>query len=223
LQERLAPLREKLLAIRNRRERPLTDVKVLTGWNGLMIRGFADAGRLFDEPGYVASASRAAEFVLSRLRTPQGRLLHTYTSGESKLNAYLDDYAFFIDGLIALHQATSEQHWLEAAGALMESQLELFWDDHSGGCYFTSSDHEELLARSKDPVDTVIPSGNAVTAGNLAYLGRALAKPEYIDRARRTVLAFSGTLSQTPIAMPRMAVSWAAIDDADAPPGGGKQ
>ncbi|HVC97997.1 MAG TPA: thioredoxin domain-containing protein [Pirellulales bacterium] len=216
LQRRLAPMREKLLAVRNRRERPLTDVKILTGWNGLMIRGYADAGRLFDETGYVAVAARAADFVLARLRTPEGRLLHTFTSGEAKLNAYLDDYAFFIDGLIALHQTTGERRWLEAADELTAVELERFWDDQAGGCFFTSSDHEELLARSKDPVDTVLPSGNAVTAGNLAYLGRALKKDEYLERARKTVMAFATMLSRTPIAMPRMAVSWATVDEGEA-------
>ncbi|HEV3003376.1 MAG TPA: thioredoxin domain-containing protein [Pirellulales bacterium] len=218
LERRLAPLREKLLAARNRRERPLTDVKIITGWNGLMVRGYSDAGRLLDEPRYVATAARAAEFVLARLRTPEGRLLHTFTSGEAKLNAYLDDYAFFIDGLIALHQATGEnratgeRRWLDAADELTAVQLKLFWDEQAGGCFFTSSDHEELLARSKDPVDTVLPSGNAVTAANLAYLGRALDNDEYLDRARKTVLAFSAMLAQTPVAMPRMAVSWAAVE-----------
>ena len=208
-------MREKLLAVRNRRERPLTDVKILTGWNGLMIRGYADAGRLFDEPEYLAVAARAADFVLAKLRTPEGRLLHTFTSGEAKLNAYLDDYAFFIDGLIALHQATGERRWLEAADELTAVEIELFWDDQAGGCFFTSSDHEELLARSKDPVDTVLPSGNAVTAGNLAYLGRALKNDQYLDRARKTVMAFAAMLSKTPIAMPRMAVSWAAVEEGE--------
>jgi uncharacterized protein YyaL (SSP411 family) len=212
LERRLAPMREKLLALRSRRERPLTDVKIIAGWNGLMIRGYADAGRLLDEPKYIAAAVRAADFVLQRLRTPEGRLLHTFTSGEARLNAYLDDYAFFIDGLIALHQATGDGRWLDAADELTAVQLRLFWDDQSGGCFFTSSDHEELLARSKDPVDTVLPSGNAVTAGNLAYLGRALGNDDYLERARKTVMAFSAMLSQSPIAMPRMAVSWAALE-----------
>ncbi|HUY36807.1 MAG TPA: thioredoxin domain-containing protein [Pirellulales bacterium] len=216
LQQRLAPLREKLLAVRDRRERPLTDVKILTGWNGLMIRGYADAGRLFERPEYIAAAARAADFALARLRTPRGRLLHTFTSGEAKLNAYLDDYAFFIDGLIALHQATGERRWLDTADELTAVQLELFWDDQAGGSFFTSSDHEELLARGKDPIDTVLPSGNAVMASNLAYLGHALKKDEYLDRARETVIAFAAMLSQTPISMPRMAVSWAAVREAEA-------
>ena len=211
----LAPIRQKLLAVREKRQRPLTDTKVLAGWNGLMIRGLADAGRLLEKQESIDRAVRAAEFALDKLRTPDGRLLHAYTAGEARLNAYLDDYAFFVDGLIALHQATNDARWLTAARELTETQIKLFWDDAEGGFYFTSSDHEELLARSKHPVDSVMPSGNAVAADNLVYLSRALDKPEYLDRARRTVAAFAGFVAQNPAAMPRMAAVWTAISATD--------
>src|SRR6185312_536055 len=176
LEGRLAPIRQKLLAAREKRKRPLTDTKVLTSWNGLMIRGLADAGRLFEEPKYVDAAGRAADFALRKLRSSEGRLLHAYSGGKAKLNAYLDDYAFLVDGLIALHQATGEARWLQAAEELTATQIEQFWDAEEGGFFFTSNDHEELLARSKDPADSVTPSGNAVTAGNLVYLSQALSK-----------------------------------------------
>lgn len=215
LSQRLAPIREKLLAVREKRKRPLTDTKVLAGWNGLMIRGLADAGRLLKKQEYVDRAARAAEFVLKRMRTSDGRLLHTYGAGQAKLNAYLDDYAFFVDGLIALHQATNDVRWLQAAEELTEKEIELFWDETEGGFYFTSSDHEELLARSKDPVDSVTPSGNAVSASNLVYLAQALSKSDYLDRARRTVEAFAGFIAQNPGAMPRMAAVWTAIGAAE--------
>jgi uncharacterized protein YyaL (SSP411 family) len=141
--------------------------------------------------------------------------LHTYGAGQAKLNAYLDDYAFFVDGLIALHEATNEARWLKASQELTDKQVELFWDETEGGFYFTSSDHEELLARSKDPVDSVTPSGNAVAASNLVYLSRASSNPEYLDRARRTVEAFAGFIAQNPGAMPRMAAVWTAIGAAE--------
>ncbi|HUY89181.1 MAG TPA: thioredoxin domain-containing protein [Pirellulales bacterium] len=215
LSQRLEPICVKLLAEREKRKRPLTDTKVLAGWNGLMIRGLADAGRLHERRAYVDRAIRAAEFALEKLRTPDGRLLHTYGGGQAKLNAYLDDYAFLVNGLIALHQATGDARWLAAAQQLTEKQIELFWDQTEGGFYFTSSDHEELLARSKDPVDSVMPSGNAVAASNLVYLSRALSKPDYLIRARQTVTAFAGFLSQNPASMPRMAAVWTAISAAD--------
>jgi uncharacterized protein YyaL (SSP411 family) len=135
LAEQLAPLRKQLLELRSTRPRPLTDTKVLTSWNGLMIRGFADAGRLLNNAAHVETARRAATCVLSNARTDEGRLLRTFGPGPAKLNAYLDDYAFLIDGLIALHQATGEEQWLQEASRLMAKQLELFWDDEAGGFF----------------------------------------------------------------------------------------
>ena len=110
LQKQLEPLRLKLKAQRDRRERPLTDTKILTSWNGLMIRGMADTGRILKQKKYLTAAERAADFLNTHLRDSKGRLLRTHRKGTSKLNAYLDDYAFYIDGLIALHQATGDQN-----------------------------------------------------------------------------------------------------------------
>ena len=210
LAPQLEPVRQKMLVERAKRPRPITDVKVLTSCNGLMIAGFADAGRLTSNSQHTQAAVRAAEFVLSKLRTNDGRLLHTYAAGEAKLNAYVDDYAFLVDGLIALHRATGDSRWLAAADELTTKQIELFWDKESGGFFFTSSDHETLIARSKDPVDSAIPSANAVSAGNLVYLAKALNKPEYLDRAEQTINTFASFLNQSPSAMPRMAQSLAA-------------
>lgn len=214
LAKQLAPIHAKLLATRSKRPRPLTDTKILTSWNGLMIRGFADAGRLLEKPEYIQPAVKSAEFVLKNLRTKDGRLLRTYGGGQAKLNAYLDDYAFFIDGLLALHQATGDARWLTIADELTIKQLELFWDSEAHGCFFTSKDHEALLARTKVPVDGALPSGNAVTASNLIYLGQALKKPDYLDKAEQTVNLFAAFMNQSPAAMPRMAVSLAALQEA---------
>ncbi len=198
---KLKPINEQLFVYRADRIRPGTDSKVLTSWNGLMIRGLADAGRVFDNDEYVERAKAAAEFVLAKLQTEDGRLMRTYTAGEAKLNAYLDDYAFFIDGLIALHQVTEETSWLEKAEALQQKQNELFIDEKGGGYFFTSSDHQELLARTKDPIDSAIPSGNGVTASNLVYLAKELDKPEYVDLAKEVVYSTSGLLERAPSAV----------------------
>ena len=211
----LATAKEKLLTARSKRKRPLTDTKVLTSWNGLMIRGYADAGRLLDSK-YTATAARAADFALAKLRTKDGRLLRTYSQGEAKLNGYLDDYAFLVDGLISLHQATNDRRWLTAADELTAKQVELFWDDEAGGFFYTSHDHETLIARSKDPADSATPSANAVAASNLVYLSKALNKPDYLTRAEKTITSFSSFLSQAPVAMPRMAVALGALLDAKA-------
>jgi uncharacterized protein YyaL (SSP411 family) len=187
---------------------------VLCDWNGLAIRGFADAGRVLENPLYLDAAVRAAEFALRTFPDENGRLRHAYGQGQAKLNAYLDDYAFLVDGLIALHRATGDSRWLDAADKLTATQIEVFWDDENDGFFFTSDDHEELIARTKDPADSATPGGNAVSAGNLVYLAGALAKPEYLDRADATIRAFGNLWEQAPAAMPRMAVALAELEEA---------
>ncbi len=195
LEDRLAPLRQKLFDIRNDRKRPLTDTKILTAWNGLMIRGFADAGRILDDSRYITAAQQSADFVLDQLTTEDGRLLRTYREGEAKLNAYLDDYAFLAEGLLALHRASGERRWLEAADRLTAKQIELFWDEEAGGFFFTSGDHETLIARAKKRTDGVMPSGNSVAASNLLYLADTLDKPAYRKRAAETLQTFAAGMA----------------------------
>ena len=222
LEAQLEPIRQKLLVERNRRPRPLTDTKVLTSWNGLMIRGFADAGRCLEDASYIEVAERAATFALEKLRTSAGRLLRTYSNGTAKLNAYLNDYAYLTDGLIALHRATDDQRWLEAAEQLTVKQIELFWDEQQGGFFFTSDDHESLLARIKNPTDGSQPSGNSVSADNLIYLAVALNKSEYLDKAEQIIVSVSGKISQSPGSATRMALALSKLlevkhGDADEP------
>ena len=132
---KLSPLRKKLFDVRSKRERPLLDTKILASWNGLMIRGFAESGRVFKEQKYTDAAAKAADFVLEKLQK-DGRLMRTYSAGEAKLNAYLDDYAFMIDGMISLYKATEDKTWLEKAAKLQAKQDELFWDEKSGRLLF---------------------------------------------------------------------------------------
>jgi uncharacterized protein YyaL (SSP411 family) len=167
LQKQLAPSNAKLLAVRNKRVRPLTDDKLLTSTNGQMIRGFADAGRILKEPKYIAAAEKAATFILDKLRDKEGKLRRTYAGGTAKLNAYLEDYAFLTDGLLALHQATGNQRWLDEAEKLTAKQIDLFADEKRGGFFYTADDHEKLIARAKDYGDGVSPSGNAMALSNL--------------------------------------------------------
>ena len=205
----MAPIRAKLLAKRNERERPLTDTKILTAWNGLMIRGFADAGRILEEPRYVAAAVKAAEFVLAKLRTEDGRLQRSYREGQAKLNGYLDDYAFFVDGLLGLHMATGEPRWLDLADELTQKQVELFWDDKQFGFYFTSHDHESLFVRGKKPADGAIPSGNSVSAANLLRLADSLDQSDLRDYAKQTISASLPLLERAPAGAPRMTLALA--------------
>ena len=213
LAARLTESREKLLIARNQREMPPTDTKVLTDWNGLAIGALAHAGRVLENDRYIAAAARAADFILGAMRTEDGRLKHAYGGGQARLNAYLDDYAFLIAGLIELHMAQpNEKKWLAAADELMAREIELFWDDAGGGFYFTSGDHEALIARIKDPADSVTPSGNAVSAANLIFLSTALDRPAYRERAQRTIAAFGPLWQQAPASMPQMAVALAELE-----------
>jgi uncharacterized protein YyaL (SSP411 family) len=207
LEEKLQPIRQQLFTLRAQRVRPFTDDKVLTSWNGLMIRGFADAGRLLEQPRYIETAEKAATFVLEQLSDEKGRLLRTFRGGEAKLNAYLVDYAFLVEGLLALHRATGKKAWLDEADRLMTIQLELYWDDENSGFFFTSDDHESLLARGKNPVDGAQPSGNSVSVQNLVYLARELDNEDYLEHAERTIRSVSGILSNSPSASPRMAIA----------------
>lgn len=207
----LSPIRDRLLQARNQRERPLTDIKVITSWNGLMIRGLADAGRILDDEQYLVAAKSATEFVLTHLITPDGRLLRSHASGRAELDAYLDDYAFLVDGLIALHRATGEAAWLERARQLTDTQLELFWDDEHGGFFFTTDQHKSLIARAKDPVDGVRPSGISVAASNLVYLAQSLDQAEYLDLARETIQSSADLLDESPALLTRLVTAAMAL------------
>ena len=207
LAEKLRTANHKLLAARAKRTRPPCDTKILCGWNGLAIRGLADAGRVFKNEEYKKSATRAAEFVLNNMRNPQGRLVRSHAAGQARGLGYLDDYAYTVDGLIALNQATGERRWLEAAGELTDLQLALFWDETVGGFFYTSTEHEQLLARSKMMIDGVTPSGNSVSAANLLVLAAALDKPDYAARAEKCLRVASPLLDEHPSAVPQLAMA----------------
>ncbi|HEX5105423.1 MAG TPA: thioredoxin domain-containing protein [Pirellulaceae bacterium] len=216
LEAKLVPIRKKLFDLRARRPRPLTDTKILTADNGLMIGGLADAGRILKEPRYIEAAAEAAGFVLTTLRQPDGRLYRTYAGGQARLNGYLNDYAFLADGLIRLYQATGDKRWLNEADAITQKQIELFADDTSGAFFFTSKDHEELLARTKELADNANPAGNSVAATNLIFLAVELKKPDYLSRASKTIAPTAAILQNSPGAAPWMATAIPALIEARA-------
>ncbi len=191
LQKKLAPLRQKLLAARQKRSPLLKDDKILASWNGLIIRALAEAGDDLGRPEYIKAAEAAAVFVLAHMRDKQGRLQRTYGKGQAKLNAYLDDYAFLIEGLLAIYDATQEQKWLNAAQRLMDDQIRLFWDEKGDGFFFTAHHHEELIARIKQADDTVLPSGNSVSVRNLVRLASLTGQDKYKSYAEKTLKLFA--------------------------------
>jgi uncharacterized protein YyaL (SSP411 family) len=198
LQRRLAPGRQALLEARARRERPLTDDKVLADWNGLMVGAMARAGSRLAQPRYLAAAERAADFVLSRL-AGAGTLLHAFRDGRAQVPAFLDDYAFLVEGLLQLHGATGDKRWLAEAVRLAEEQERRLADPRSGG-YFAAGEDPRLLFRSKPAFDAAVPSGNGVATLNAIELARLAGEPGWASRAESTLLAFADAIVRTPLA-----------------------
>ncbi|MCG6872618.1 MAG: thioredoxin domain-containing protein [Gammaproteobacteria bacterium] len=196
--EMLAAAHARLLAEREKRVRPGRDDKILTAWNGLMIRGMARAGRRLGRPDFIDSATRALDFVRSTLWV-EGRLKVTTRDGRARLNAYLDDYVFLMDGILELLQARWRTADLEFAIALAEVVLAHFGDsDGGGGFYFTSDDHEPLLHRSKPAGDEATPSGNGIAALVLARLGHLLGETRYLAAAEGVLSTLAPAIGEHP-------------------------
>ena len=178
----LSRSRAKLLEARNGRVAPGLDDKVLSAWNGLMMRAFAEAGGALGRSDYIEKANQNAKFILD-VMVRDGRLLRTYRDGEAKLNGYLEDYAFVIDGLLSLHEVTLSQQWLQEAITLGHAMVDLFWDDSQSQFYDTGRDHEELLVRPRDYTDNAIPSGSSMAADVLLRLAVITGDSELERRA----------------------------------------
>src|SRR5262249_33307273 len=195
LQKALAEGRAKLLAVRERRVKPGRDEKALTSWNGLMIGAFGLAAQILDRPDYAQTAVRAAQFILTRMRGPDGRLLRTYSAGSSpKLNAYLEDYSYLLDSLVTLYETTFDSKWIVAALEIAEIMRDQFWDEKEGGFFYTGKDHEALIARTKDPHDSSVPSGNALAVTALLRLGKLTGRRELSESAETTLRLFRGLM-----------------------------
>ena len=182
-----------------------------------MIAAYADGFRLLKDPRYRQAAEKAADFLLTSLRTPNGRLLRTYRAGQAKLPGYLEDYAFLVHGLLRLHAATGDGKRLEQARSLSDRMIADFDDPKDGGFFYTADDHESLLARPKDPYDGALPSANSVAVRNLVALAHATGEAKYLDHARRVLEAFSTTMAQNPISVPLMLVGLEEYLDTRAP------
>ncbi len=172
-------LRRRLYDARAERVWPGLDDKRLTSWNALMVAALADAGAVLERDDYLDAARKCADFLLTGLTDGDGRLLRTWKDGEGRLNAYLEDHAYLLDALLTLYEATFEPRWFEAARALADTMIERFGDPEKGGFFETSSDHEQLLTRRKDPEDHPIPSGNAAAAYALLRLAALTGEHEY--------------------------------------------
>ncbi|MEP6920056.1 MAG: thioredoxin domain-containing protein [bacterium] len=197
LQEVLERSRQKLFAAREERVKPARDEKILTAWNGMMLASFAEAGVILGRQDYTTVARRNARFVLDNLRR-DGLLLRTYKDGRAKLNGYLEDYAFLIDGLSTLYETTGELEWLQESLALADKMLDEFWDDLDGGFFFTGKSHESLIVRSKDYFDNATPSGNSVAMEVLLRLATLTDNEDYRRRATSILRLVSDSLRRYP-------------------------
>ena len=195
LQQAIDRGRRELYGVRSKRVWPGLDDKTLTSWNGMMLRAFAEAGVALERDDYVDVARRNADFILKHLKR-DGLLLRTYKNGSSKLNGYLEDYAFTIEGLVSLYEATFELRWLLEAKSLADTMVAEFWDDAEGGFFFTGNAHEELIRRTKELEDNATPSGNSSAAWGLLRLSELTGNLDYRDRAETVLEAVGGALGQ---------------------------
>src|SRR5207302_3824862 len=186
-----------LFTVREQRGKPGRDDKVLTAWNGLMLRSFAEAARYLNRPDYLQVATRNAEFLLSELRH-NGRLLRTYKDGHAHLNGYLEDYAFLADALLALYEASFNPRWFLEAHRLMDEAIKLFADEQNGGFFDTGSDHEALISRPKDIMDNATPAGNSVAAEVLLRLAAFTGEEKYRQRADDYLRSLADIMVQHP-------------------------
>jgi hypothetical protein len=189
--------RAKLLKVRDSRVWPARDEKILTAWNALMIKGLAIAARVLHRPDLADAAAAAVDFIRHALWR-DGRLLATAKDGRAHLPAYLDDHAFLLDALLELLQTRWRSSDLEFTRQLAEVLLSQFEDAEAGGFYFTATDHERLIHRSKSFSDDSVPAGNGVAAGVLCRLGYFLGEVRYLDAAERTLRAGWSALQQYP-------------------------
>lgn len=190
--------RQTLFAIRGQRIAPGRDDKLLVSWNGMMISAMAQAGFALNDERYLQAAEHAANFIQANLLDDQNRILHSFKDGQARFQGYLDDYASLIDGLLDLYQFRGNIEHLNEAIRLADQMIDQFWDEESGGFFYTAHDHESLIARCKEIQDQAVPSANGTAATALTKLARLTGENRYLDRARRTLDAFAGMIADHP-------------------------
>jgi uncharacterized protein YyaL (SSP411 family) len=203
LQTKVAAAKVKLYAERDKRIKPARDEKILTDWNGLMLRAMAEAAFYLKREDYKRVAVNNADFLL-RTVWDGTRLLHNFKDGRARFNAYLDDYANLADGLLALYALTFDYKWLEHTVAIVDRMIDRFWDDKNGAFFFTGKDHEPLISRTKDFFDNATPSGNSVAADVLVRLAALLDRNDYRERGAELFKSCMNMMKQYPSGFGRM-------------------
>ncbi len=204
----LADSRKRLFDSRAQRPRPHLDDKIITAWNGLMLSSFARAYQILEDPAYLRAAERAAAFIRARLFEPEsGDLMRRYRDGEAAIDGFVDDYAYLIQGLLDLYEASFDVRHLEWALALQEKQNALFWDGRNGGYFNTIGGDASVLLRMKEDYDGAEPSPNSVAILNLLRLHQMTDRAAHRDMAEQALRAFGTQLRQAPTALPQMLVA----------------
>ncbi len=188
LQQTITTSKEKLMQVRNRRIKPGLDDKILSSWNALMIKGYTDAYRVFDEEAFLNAAITNAKFLLQTAIAPNGEMTRNYKNGKPSINALLDDYAFAITAFIELYQASFDDQWLTEADTIMQYALEHFFDPVSQMFFYTHNQYADLISRKMEVSDNVIPSSNSQMGKNLFLLGHFLGNDSYIGKAKQMLV-----------------------------------
>ncbi|UCF83364.1 MAG: thioredoxin domain-containing protein [Desulfobacteraceae bacterium] len=203
----LKDARRQLFVVREKRAHPLKDDKILTSWNGLMIAALAKASQALEDPAYADAARKSVSFILKNLRKADGRLLRRYRQGDAAYPGYLDDYAFFVWGLIELYEATFDVSYLEKAVELNQEMIDIFWDKQMGGLFFTGRGNEPLIVKNKEIYDGALPSGNSVAALNFLRLGRMTGNVSLEQKYEQVTRYFSGQVTGHPMAYTQLLVA----------------
>jgi len=206
LEQALARGRETLYDARAKRIWPGLDDKILTGWNGLMLRSFAEAARVLDRDDYRANAELTANFLLTMMNST-GRLLRSYRNGQARLNGYLEDYANLALALLEVYRTTHNPLWFSEARKLTDQMIALFWDEEDGGFFSTGNDHEELVGRPKELMDNATPSGNSAAAELLLRLAAYTGEDTYRSHAEIILRPLAQTMSEHPSALSQMLIA----------------
>lgn len=208
VREILERSRETLFEARVKRPRPPLDDKVLTAWNGLMISAFARGYQVLGRKKYLQAAQQSASLIADKLYDEKSKTLkRRFRNGEVAIDGFVDDYAFFIQGLLDLYEASLEGRWLLLAMDLTETQERLFWDEKQGGFFNTSGQDPSILIRMKEDYDGAEPSPNSVAVLNLLRLSQMADSEKWRRMAEQSMQAFEKRLLQSPHAMPQMMVA----------------
>ena len=196
---RLGKIRNTLFEIREKRSHPSKDDKFLTDWNGLMMAALARASQVLGERRYLQAAIKAADFILQEMKSTDGKLYHRYAKGERAVSGFLDDYVYVVFGLLELYEACFDKKYMQLSVDLTKTMVAQFWDEKSGGFFFTAKSADEAVPRLKLTYDGAVPSGNSVALYNLLRLARLSGESSFEDYAGKVLKTFSEEIKERPL------------------------